>query len=360
MKNVPLFWPNVQKELWLGALEKVFNTRWIGQGPEVNLFEKEFGEKFDYQYCLSLNSGTAGLELAYHLLNLGPGDEVIGTALTCTASHLPLKRRCVDLIFADILRDKLTIDSEDVKRKITPKTKAIVVVNLGGIPVEDEVFHIASENGIPVVVDACQSLGIKESRGDYIVYSFQGIKHFTTGDGGMLVVKNEYGYERAKKLRWFGIDREMKAKSGWVCLGSQREMCMNMSEAGYKFHMNDVAAAMGRVGLKVSDESLKHRREIAAIYDSYFDNVIKCIYGGSLWLFCILLDNRDHLSLDFRSKGIECDTVHLRNDIFTAFGAKRQNLPNMDWIEPRYLYIPIHDHVSLEDADYIGKTIRGY
>lgn len=358
MKNIPLFWPNVQKDLWLEALEKVFSTRWIGQGPEVDLFEKEFGEKFDYQYCLSTNSGTAGLDLAYHLLDLRPGDEVIGTVLTCSASHIPLKRRGVNLIFADILRDKLTIDPEDIKRKITPKTKAIVVVNLGGVLVEDKVFHIAAENGIPVVVDACQSLGVKENRGNYIIYSFQAIKMFTTSDGGMLIVKNEYDYQRAKALRWFGIDREAKAKAGWVCLGSDREVCMDMSEPGYKYHMNDVAAAMGRVGLKVSDQALEHRRKVAAIYDSYLSDKVKCIFGGSFWLFGLLLENRDLLSPIIRSEGIECDTVHLRNDIFTLFGGKRWELPNMDWVEPRYLYIPIHQNMSLEEAEYVGETIR--
>jgi dTDP-4-amino-4,6-dideoxygalactose transaminase len=263
-----------------------------------------------------------------------------------------------NIVFVDIDKDTLTMDYEDLKRKISPNTKLIVTVNLGGLPTDKRIFYLAEEKKIPVVVDACQSLGISENFGDYIIYSFQAIKHFNTCDGGMLVVKNKDDYERAKKLRWFGIDREKKTKNNWKCLNSQREICMNIEEPGYKFHMNDVSATMGIVGLKHCDELLFNRMKIVSIYNKKFkENNIKTVVGGSYWLYCLIVSNSFEFSEKLRDKGVECDPVHLRNDIFTVFGGKRK-LKNMDYIEDKYLYIPIHNAMSEEDANYVAKMVN--
>lgn len=353
---IPLFWPQIYKEEWLEALDKVFNTRWIGQGPLVDKFEERFGNKFGFDYCLSVNSGTAALELAYHLIGVGEKDEVLTTVLTCTATNIPLLRRHAKIKFLDI-SDNLTVDFEDLKRKISRKTKAIVVVNLGGIQVDKRIFPLARKYGVPVVLDACQSLGIREPFGDYICYSFQAIKHFTTGDGGMLVLRNKKDYERAKKLKWFGIDREAKRKAGWRALVNHKT-AMEIQEAGYKHHMNDIAAALGMVGLKHSDEILEHRRAICSAYDKKLPNYYKKIYGGSYWQFGILAKNRNNLIKYLRRNQIECDLVHLRNDIFKIFGSQRQNLPNMNRLENEYFYLPLNATTTFKDVDYIAKVFN--
>lgn len=355
MKTIPLFYPALLKKQWLDALDKVFRTRWVGQGPLVDTFERKFGEKFGYNYCLAVNSGSAALELAYHLIGIGPGDEVLTPVLTCTATNIPLLRRGATIKFLDI-NDQLTVDYEDVAKKISNKTKAVVVVNLGGIQVDKRIFALAKKYGVPVVIDACQSLGISEPHGDYICYSFQAIKHFTTGDGGMLVVRNKQDYTRAKKLRWFGIDREAKRKAGWMALVNH-QTAMEIEEAGYKYHMNDIAAAMGMVGLTYSDKLLAHRKAICRAYDQKLPTYKK-IYGGSHWQFCILSENRNTLMQYLRKHNIECDLVHLRNDIFKIFGAKRQNLANMNRLEHQYLYLPLNSTTTLKDVAYITKTIR--
>lgn len=353
---IPLFWPQIYKEEWLEALDKVFSTRWIGQGPMVDEFEKKFAQKFNYKHCLSVNSGSAALELAYHLIGIKENDEVLTTILTCTATNIPLLRRKVNLKFVDI-SDDLTMNYEDLERKISKKTRAIVAVNLTGIQVDNRIFKIAKKHHIPVVVDACQSLGISEALGDYICYSFQAIKHFTTGDGGMLVLRNKKDYQRAKKLRWFGIDREAKRERGWRALVNHKT-AMEIEEAGYKHHMNDMAAALGLVGLKYSDKILRHRRAICEAYDKKLPKDFKRIYGGSCWQFGILAKNRNKLIEYLRENDIECDLVHLRNDIFKVFGGKRQNLPNMDRLENEYLYLPLNNKITLEDVDYIAKVLN--
>lgn len=361
MRKVPLFWPNIYKEEWLQELEKVFSTRWLGEGPKTKEFEKEFGKKFNYKHCLSTNSGTSALELAYHLIGIKEKDKVITTVLTCSATNLPLVRLGANILFADIERDDLNISLDSIKKIYEynkEDIKALVIVNLSGIQCNLGIFNWAKERNIPVVIDACQSLGISELYGDYVIYSFQAIKHFTTFDGGMLVVRNKKEYERAKRLRWFGIDREKKIKNDWKCLNSNREICMDMDEAGYKFHMNDVAATMGLIGLKYSDDSLYKRITIGLSYTMKIDKRIKKIVGGSHWLYCILVNDRENFADRLRKRGVECDPVHLRNDIFNVFKENKRTLPNMDWIEPRYLYLPIHNNLSPDDIKYIVDVVN--
>jgi dTDP-4-amino-4,6-dideoxygalactose transaminase len=358
-RQIPLFWPATFKDEWLAALSDVFDTRWLGQGPRVDEFEQQFGEKFGYKWCLAVNSGSAALELAYHLAGLQQGDHVLTPVFTCTATNIPLLRRDASIEFVDICND-LTIDYDDVARKLTFDTKALVVVTLGGLPVDPRIYDLAEQRGVPVIVDAAQSLGVAEPRGQYLCYSMQAIKHWTTGDGGMLVLRNEEDYRRAKRLRWFGIDREAKKRADWRCLVNH-QMAMDITEPGYKFHMNDIAAAMGIVGLRHSDELLNQRRDLCETYEllCFHRNLdVKPVYGGACWLFAILTDRRDETMEYLRAHGVECDPVQLRNDAFKVFGGRRSDLPNMDRLEDQYLYLPLHPRVTLDDVDYITEMLQ--
>ena len=357
---IPLFYP--ETKYWKecsDAVEAVLKSRWWGQAHKVDEFEKTFSNDFNYQYSLSLNSGSAALELAYRLIDIQKNDEVIVPVLTCTATNIPLLRMGAKIVFADISKETLLISTEDVQRKINKKTKAIVVVTLGGLPIDPELFQIAHENNIPVVVDAAQSLGVSERYGDYITYSFQAIKHFSTGDGGMLVVRNKEDYNRAKKLRWFGFDREAKIDAEWQAW-KDREMTIDIEEPGYKFHMNDITASIGLVGLKYSDEILNKRRKLTKIYDEK----LKCdqkVSGGACWLYGVIIENRDEIARQLMSKGVDVNMVHLRNDIYKAFGGKRQNLINMNDIEEKYLYLPLNSYITENQVEEVitifNKTV---
>jgi len=357
-KMIPLFWPSYNGKEIQKALKKLFpsdmSNRWLGQAHVVDEFEKQFAKKFGYKYCISLNSGSAALELAYHLIGIDKNSEVIVTVLTCTATNIPLLRMKAKIVFADIKED-LTINPEDVEKKITNRTKTIVATTLGGLPIDKRIFDLGKKYKIPVVIDAAQSLGVREKYGDYICYSFQAIKNFTTGDGGMLVVRNKDEYRRAKKLRWFGIDREAKIRANWQPY-KRRQMTMDIEEPGYKFQMNDIAATLGLIGLKHSDEYLAHRRKIAEYYNKNLE--CKTISGGSYWLYGILADNRDYVAKKLEKAGIETNMAHLRNDIFKVFGGKRQHLPVMNKIEPKYTYIPLNTKMTFRDAQYIVRTLN--
>ena len=172
----------------------------------------------------------------------------------------------------------------------------------------------------------------------------------------MLVVRNKEEYERAKKLRWFGIDREAKKQANWKWK-VKHEMAMDIEELGFKFHMNDVAAAMGLVGLRHSDKLLAYRKKLCEEYNRKLKG-LQAIYGGTYWLFAIITENRNNLMDKLAKHRIESDPVQIRNDVFKVFGGKRENLPNMDRLEEKYLYLPLHPKITFKDIEYIAKIIK--
>jgi perosamine synthetase len=309
-----------------------------------------------YTYSLMVNSGTSALELSYHLLGLGLGDEVIVPVLDCTAGQMGLLRRGVKIVFADIT-DNLTIDPKDVERKITGRTRAIVGVHLGGIEFSKELNKIASKHCIPLIVDSSQHHA--PCTGDYICYSFQAIKHITTCDGGILVLNNESEYNRAKLLRWFGIDRELKAKHNYQAW-EKREMTFDIKEPGFKFQPTDIDACFGIASLPYLDSVIAYRRDLSYYYKEHLPICCTPIFGGSCWTFGIFCDRRDELAEFLTASGIEVNLIHLRNDIFKVFGGKRLDLPKMNSKEERYLYLPLNTEVSIPDVDYICDKITEF
>lgn len=354
--KIPLFYPYIPKEKVLKEIEDTLNGRWLGQGPKVNKFEKKFEEVFNYKFALMLNSGTSALELSYHLIGLKEGDEVIVPILDCTAGQMGLKRRGVNIVFADI-DDNLNIDPEDVKRKITSKTKAVVGVHLGGIPFNPTLNEVCKQHNIPLIVDAAQHFDHCE--GDYICYSFQAIKHFTTCDGGMLILNDEETYKRAKLLRWFGIDRDLKEKNNYQAW-QRREMTFDVFEAGFKFQPTDIDACFGLSAIEDLDKIISYRKKLADIYVKYLPKECKPICGGTYWLMGILTERRDDLADYLTANDIDNNLVHLRNDIYNLFGGKRLNLPKMNELESKYLYLPLNTHVKEDDVLYICNCIKKF
>jgi perosamine synthetase len=347
--KIPLFYPYIPKNKILKELSNTLDSRYVGQGPKVEKFEKEFGKALGYKYPLFVNSGTSALELAYHLLDLKEGDEVIVPVFNCTAGLMGLKRRGVKIVFADI-DDNLNIDVVSVLRNISGRTKAIIAVGIGGLSVNPEVYDFAKSWEIPVITDSAQHMA--HSQGDFIIHSFQAIKHITTGDGGMLILKDKKTYERAKRLRWFGIDKTKKPK--------HREMTQEPEEAGYKFQPTDIDASFGLAGLSDLSKVLAHRKKLGELYRKLLSPTIEVVTGGSYWLVTILCNKRDRLADYLDKHGVEVNLVHLRNDKFKVFGGKKHNLPIMNLIENKYLCLPINTKVTTKDVRYICKLINDF
>jgi dTDP-4-amino-4,6-dideoxygalactose transaminase len=345
---ISLFHPYVPEEA-IETISNVLRSKQLAQGSQVDLFEKKFGEMFNVNYPVSVNSGTSALETAYDLLHLGEEDEVISTPLTCVATNMPLLHRRCKIVWADIRKDTLTLDREDVERKITPRTKAIVNVHLGGIESSIGSFYLDGKK-IPTVADSCQALGI--FTGDYVACSFQAIKHITTGDGGMLVCPTEETFRRAKLLRWFGIDRDSKETSRLINLEPKM--------LGYKRHMNDVDATLGLGGLKDYHKTLLYRKQLFNIYRDKLKDILVDGENNVYWTATVIVENRDELQRYLKECGVETDILHIRNDIYKIFGGYRQDLTNLNEIENKYLSLPLHPKLSVWDVNKICNLIKGW
>lgn len=361
---VVLFHPFVPQEAAQKVAE-VLSTRWIGQGPLVDKFESEFEEKIGVGKSLAVGSGTDALHLAYLLAGVGPGDEVICPVFTCTATNLPLLYIGATPVFADIDPKTMNISPSSIRKLITEKTKAIVTVDYGGLPCDyAEINEIAREFGLKVIDDAAHAIGA-EYRGtsigavaDFTTYSFQAIKHITTGDGGMLHVKDPELAEKGRRLRWFGIDRKAKFAGIWA---------NDITEIGYKYQMTDIGAAMGIAGLAHLPLVLSHRRELLKAYEEGLKDVQGLYNVGSdsqtdrlhsAWLHTILIEDREGLQKKLASHGVESGQVHYRNDMYSIFGKRREYLQNMDAIESRYLVLPLHMKVGIKEVDNICGIIK--
>jgi perosamine synthetase len=362
-EGVVLFHPHIPSKA-IDYVSDTLGTRWIGQGPKVDRFEQLFHEKFcKTGASLAVGSGTDALHLAYLLAGIKAGDEVLAPVFTCTATNIPFLYIGANIRFVDVDPNTLNVSVEDLRAKISKKTKAIVVVHYGGLPCDmDEISEIAKNYGIPVIEDAAHALGA-QYRGkfigelsDYTMFSFQAIKHLTTGDGGLLNIKDVGKEAEAKRLRWFGINREDKQKGIWE---------NDITEVGFKYQMTDLGAALGLAGLEEIDATLDYRR---GLYSTYVENLHDCdkvkIVGDSdnrkthgAWLFTILVENRVRLQEKLRANGIESGQTHYRNDRYSVF-KDSGSYPMMDSIDDNYLVLPLHTKVSTEDVVRICNVIK--
>lgn len=360
-----LFHPHIPRNA-KKYVSQVLDDRWIGQGPMVEKFERQFEQKFGGDCtAVAVGSGTDALHLSYILADIKEGDEVIAPVFTCTATNIPLLYLKASIKFADVEIDTLNIDIEHVRRLITPRTKAIVCVHYGGLPCNmNELQELASKYGLKIIEDAAHALGAKYNKqnigeiSDFTMFSFQAVKHITTADGGLLLIKNKELVEKARRIRWFGIDRAAKQRGIWE---------NDITELGYKYQMNDIAAAMGVAGLEEFDEILTLRKQLLNRYIYHlkgFDDiqVIGMEYTDrehAAWLMTVLTERRLDLQNHLRRNGIESGQVHYRNDRYSIFGGRQEGaFPNMDKLENHYLVLPLHTKMNETDVDYICKVIK--
>lgn len=365
-KKIVLFRPYLCPAAKKRARETM-DLRFIGQGPQVDEFEQLFEKLISHKHkAIAVNSGTSALHLAYILAGVKEGDEVIGPVFTCVATFAPCLYQRAKPIFADIQKDTLNIDPYHVEKLLEEragKVKAIVVVDYGGNPADlNEIGILARKYNIPVIEDAAHAIGAKykgKNIGEistFTCFSFQAVKILTTCDGGMLTIQDPLLEEKAKRLRWFGIDRKAKFSDRWK---------KDIFEVGYKYQMTDVAAAMGIEGLKVLDDIIRHYKELFEVYREGLRDVpgITLIEPrgdreSSYWLATVIVEDRENLRRKLNEYGVESDPTHYRCDRYTVFGGRVYNCPNMDFLEDKYLLLPLHYQLEVEDISYIVDVIK--
>ena len=367
------------------ALNLFIDTLYSGQlaqGPCVDEFESLLGRFFKNDYVVTVNSCTSALTLVLNMLKnkvyFDPGrTEVLTTALTCTATNWPIMTEGYRIKWVDVDPTTCNLDLDDLKRKISPMTKIIMLVHWGGYPVDlDKVRDIQNvckeEYGFkPYVIEDCaQAMGAMYKRkrigshGNINCFSFQAIKHLTTGDGGAIVFPDSESYQKARLLRFFGIDRDKRPKTPMVQDYRLEEPIL---EAGYKFHMNDVAASLGITNFKKLGWVLDRQAENADYYYEALANVtgVKLMTRSpdvcsANWLFSLRVKDKTGFMQFMKENGIMVSQVHNRNDRHPCMSEFLADLPQLDQLEKELVCIPVGWWVDKEQLEYIVNKIKEF
>ena len=358
-------------------ISKVLTSGFIGQGPQVEKFEELLKNYFNNQNVATTNSATSAEHLAIHMLKkpfggIGIGDEILSTPLTCTATNWPILANGIDLKWVDVDMNNCNMDLDDLERKITPKTKAIMVVHWGGYPIDIDRLkdiQIKTEKlyGFkPIIIEDCahafgstykgKKIG---SHGNICTFSFQAIKHLTTGDGGCVTFPKEDQLKRFKLLRWYGIDRDDNRKD-FRCES-------NISEYGFKMHMNDINATIGIENFShVTQKLLDVYKDNAAFYNENLKDVDgvtllenKSDRQSSYWIYTLKVERQTDFMNKMKECGIMVSRVHERNDIHSCVSKYKSYLPSLDRLVKEMICIPVGWWVTPEDRRYIVDCIKG-
>lgn len=365
MVNIPIFNTYIHPSAYK-KVKSTLDSTFLSEGMLVREFENNLIIEFGLNNLVALNSGTSSLHLALVLAGIKPGDEIICPAQTFVATALVVLHERALPVFADIQYHTGNIDPGSIEIKITDKTKAIMAVHWGGYPCDmDEINKIAKKNDLMVIEDAAHALGATYKGNpigtisDFTCFSFQAIKHLTTGDGGALCCKNELDINNAHIRRWFGIDR---LNSQVSILG---ERAYDIKLAGYKYHMNDYAAALGLANLKGLKERIQRRRKIAKLYREKLNSVpgiqlfeYKFDRESAFWIFGFHVERREDFIQAMQRRGITASVVHQRIDHNSCFGGIRKDLINQAKFNETQINIPIHDGLTDNDVGYIIDSIQ--
>lgn len=356
-------------------VNQVLESGYLAQGPMNDRFEKQLAEYLGDDRICTVNSCTSAIHLAIDLIKrfgeVGEDCQAICSPLTCAAGIWPFMAQNIPIVWCDV-NHNVNIDLRKAKELLTEKTQILSFVNWGGKPVNYtdvinlQTFYKNTYNKPLYIVEDCAHAFGAEWHGNklgtvlndcFACYSFQAIKSLTTGDGGLLIPPRDF-LSKARKLRWFGLDRDNKMDF---------RSCQDIPDWGYKFHMNDVASAIGIANLPHIDKNLEKHRDIAKKYRSQINNRVKVInpeadYGSSWWLYTLLVNNKDKFIEHMNSRGIQANPVHTRVDKNgAAAGSYSPNsLTYIDVVENHMVCIPIGWWLTDEDTTKIVEAVNEY
>jgi perosamine synthetase len=364
-KKIAMFQPYVSEEA-LGRVHQVLCDRWIGQGGLVDEFERNIERMLDVPHTVAVNASSSAIRLALTLCGVRPGDEIITTPMTCTLTNHPILEQFARIVFADIQYDSGNIDSASVEPLVTPFTKAIICTHWAGQPADlRELNEIADRHGLSVIEDASEAFGATYlgkavgSISRFTAFSFQAIQILTTGEGGLLAVRDEVTKRLARMLRWYGINRDERKPNA---LGYYD---FDITSVGYGYHMTNIAAALGLENLKTLRDQQAHRHNVVECYRASFADVPGITLlperrdrVSSNHFFTMHVERRDDFCRKMKEEGIEVSIVHYRNDAYSVFGGLRKNLPGLDRFSKSYVGLPTHMYLAQEDVEYIISTVK--
>ena len=344
---------------------------WIGTGPKVAKFEKDFAKFKGSKYAIALNSCTASLHLAMLVAGIGPGDEVITTPMTFCATINAIIHCGATPVLADCDRNTMNILPEEIEKKITEKTKAILPVHFAGRCCDmEKIIGIAQKYDLIVIEDCAHAIeseyhGQKAGRfGDIACFSFYVTKNVVTGEGGMVITDDDLIAERIKVLGLHGM-----SKDAWKRFSDDGYKHYQVIHAGFKYNMMDIQASMGIHQLRRVNKHWKYRKSIWEKYNEAFRNT-PCIvppepepdtkHGYHLYTPLIDINkakSRDWilnaLTAENIGVGVHYVPVHLHPFYRKTFGWKNGDFPNSEWIGERTLSLPLSAALNENDVDDI-------
>ena len=374
---IPVFFPNYDSKEER-AVRDVLRSGWIGLGPKTDEFENKFADYVGAKYAVAVNSATSALHLALVAAGIKKGDEVILPALTFASTAHVVEYTGAKPVFADVDPETLSVTPETIEEKLTKKTKAIIPVHYGGWVCDmDEIAKIAKENGLVVIEDAAHACGSVYkgkkigSISPYTCFSFHAVKNLATGDGGMITVKDKRVYEKLRRLRWVGITKDTWKRVEKVVeagLESSRGYGWHyeINELGYKYHMNDINAAIGLVQLEKLDKANRKRQRIAKYYAKKLKGVGDIVFSkmpkngeSAQHNFVIRTKDRNKLHIYLRnnyvSTGVHYMPLHLQPYYRKKY--PKVSLPVTESVWVKMLTLPVYPKLKRVDQDYIIESV---
>ena len=354
------------------AVVDVLKSDFLTTGPKIAEFEQTVADYVGAKYAVAISNGTSALHAACFAAGIGPGDEVITTPLTFAASANCVLYCGGTPVFADVDPKTYNIDPEDIRRKITDRTKAIIAVHLAGQPCDMDAIHsIAREHGLIVIEDGAHALGsvYKGKRvgslSDMTTFSFHPVKPITTGEGGMIVTDNEYFYKKMVLFRSHGITRDdsMMTRNDGPWFYQQFDL-------GYNYRITDIQCALGCSQMKKLDRFLARRKEIVARYNEAFadcDNIITPYQlsdtesGWHLYIVQVKNCDRRQVFENMREKGIGVNVHYIpvyMHPYYQEHGYENVHCANAEEIYSHIISLPLYPGLTSEQQDYVIDTLK--
>ncbi len=358
------------------AVVEVLRSDWLTTGPKVGEFEEAFASRVGAVHAVSFSSGTAALHAAAFAAGLKSGDEAITTPLTFAATANCVLYQGATPVFADVRGDTLNLDPQQVEKKISARTRAILPVDYAGHPAElTPILEIARRHNLIVIEDACHALGAEYggrrvgSIADMTVFSFHPVKHITTGEGGMVATNDAKFAETLRRFRNHGISSDARQRQ------SAGQWHYEMVLLGFNYRLPDIVCALGIQQLKKLDANLARRREIAARYTAAFREIPGVIppavrpEANPAWhLYPIRLDlkkltvDRAEVFRALRAENIGVNVhyipVHLHPYYRERFGYKGGEFPIAEDAYERLISLPMFHGMSDGDAEDVIRAVR--
>ena len=348
---------------------EVLRTGWLNTGKNEKLLRETFCKKFKAPYCIAVNNGTAALRATYSMLGIGPGDEVVTTPYTFIATNTAILEQGATPVFADVRYDDLNVTADSIEKKLTKKTKAIVVVHYAGNPVDlDEIREVAMNYDLPLIEDSAHAIGSKYKgkyigeTGEFVTFSLQAVKIITVGDGGLIVTNDEDNYTALKKKVWYGIDRDNKQSNLFY-----DPLPQDIDTLGFKYNMNDIIASLGISAINNFEKPFEWRKYIGTAYRRELGDLFKVhllnYYPDrepNYQIFPIHVYKRREFAQFMWDNGIQVVVNNRRNDKYSIFGGKQRELINLDRVDKDVILLPIHYDLSDTDMNKIIDKVREY